>query len=110
MFVAAFVAPFLPCSRWLCQQSQVTVVLLNQLRPCLLTRPSVSKPEVAGDEDKFALAFARIENHFFVNGGFFEWETWLLDHVDRIRHIPTVIIQGAHRPLRRLSCALTAIG
>ena len=50
-----------------------------------------------GDEDKFALAFARIENHFFVNGGFFDWETWLLDHVDRIRHIPTVIIQGAHR-------------
>ena len=103
-------APFLPCSALSSCWPTVSSYCLNQLRPCLLTRPSVSKPEVAGDEDKFALAFARIENHFFVNGGFFEWETWLLDHVDRIRHIPTVIIQGAHRPLRRLSCALTAIG
>ncbi len=25
----------------------------------------------AADDDKFALAFARIECHYFVNGGFF---------------------------------------
>ena len=50
--------------------------------------------QVAGDEDKFALAFARIENHYFVNHGFFEWESWILDNIDRIRHIPAVIVQA----------------
>ena len=31
-----------------------------------------------GDEDKFALAFARIANHFFVNGGFFRQDDQLI--------------------------------
>jgi proline iminopeptidase len=48
-----------------------------------------------GDE-KFAEAFARIECHYFVNGGFFQNENQLLDDVDRIRHIPTVIVQGRY--------------
>jgi proline iminopeptidase len=48
-----------------------------------------------GDE-KFAEAFARIECHYFVNGGFFQNENQLLDEVDRIRHIPTVIVQGRY--------------
>jgi proline iminopeptidase len=48
-----------------------------------------------GDE-KFAEAFARIECHYFVNGGFFQNENQLLDNVDRIRHIPTVIVQGRY--------------
>ena len=52
--------------------------------------------EVAGDEDKFALAFARIENHYFVHGGFFEWETWILDNVDKVRHIPCAIVHGRY--------------
>jgi len=47
-------------------------------------------------EDKFALAFARIECHYFVNGGFFKPETQLLDGVPRIRHIPAVIVQGRY--------------
>lgn len=46
--------------------------------------------------DAFALAFARIECHYFVNGGFFETEEQLLERVDRIRHIPTVIVQGRY--------------
>ena len=41
-------------------------------------------------------AFARIENHYFVNGGFFESETQLLDGLDLIRHIPAVIVQGRY--------------
>ena len=41
----------------------------------------------------FALAFARIENHFFVNGGWFR-EGQLIAEVDAIRHIPAVIVQG----------------
>ncbi len=47
-------------------------------------------------EDDFAEAFARIENHYFVNGGFFTHPEQLLDGVDRIRHIPAVIVQGRY--------------
>ncbi len=46
----------------------------------------------AGDD--FSLAFSRIECHYFVHRGFFERETQLLDGVDRVRAIPTVIVQG----------------
>lgn len=38
-------------------------------------------------------AFARIENHYFVNKGFFPAETYLLDNIEKIRHINTVIVQ-----------------
>jgi proline iminopeptidase len=48
-----------------------------------------------GEED-FAVAVARIECHYFVNRGFFESEDQLLRNVDRIRTIPTVIIQGRY--------------
>lgn len=47
-------------------------------------------------EDEFALAFARIECHYFVHGGFFEHDDQLLRHVDRIRRIPAVIVQGRY--------------
>ena len=47
-------------------------------------------------EDEFALAFARIECHYFINGGFFEHDDLLLRNVDRIRKIPTVIVQGRY--------------
>ncbi|HET8897882.1 MAG TPA: prolyl aminopeptidase [Rhodanobacteraceae bacterium] len=47
-------------------------------------------------EDEFALAFARIENHYFVNGGFFEHDDQLLRHVERIRTIPALIVQGRY--------------
>lgn len=55
-------------------------------------------PEAAqrfGD-DEFADAFARIECHYFTNKGFFKTENQLLENVDKIRHIPTVIIQGRY--------------
>jgi len=44
----------------------------------------------------FALAFARIEAHYFVNRGFFESEDQLLRGVDLIRSIPAVIVQGRY--------------
>ncbi|HVW27505.1 MAG TPA: prolyl aminopeptidase [Polyangiaceae bacterium] len=47
-------------------------------------------------EDRFALAFARIECHYFVNRGFFERETQLLDDIGKIRHIPCIIVQGRY--------------
>ncbi|MGD9602438.1 MAG: prolyl aminopeptidase [Gammaproteobacteria bacterium] len=46
--------------------------------------------------DEFALAFARIEAHYFVNRGFFHSDTELLDGVPRIRHLPGVIVQGRY--------------
>jgi len=45
---------------------------------------------------EFALAFARIECHYFVNGGFFECDDQLLRDVQRIRRIPAVIVQGRY--------------
>jgi len=47
-------------------------------------------------QDEFALAFARIECHYFVNGGFMRTPEQLLEDVDRIRHIPAVIVQGRY--------------
>ncbi|MFO0567256.1 MAG: prolyl aminopeptidase [Polyangiaceae bacterium] len=47
-------------------------------------------------EDEFSLAFSRIECHYFVNKGFFQRETQLLDDAHRIRHIPTTIVHGRY--------------
>ncbi|HZH34464.1 MAG TPA: prolyl aminopeptidase, partial [Pyrinomonadaceae bacterium] len=46
----------------------------------------------AGDQE--ALALARIECHYFVNNCFFPTDNYLLENVEKIRHIPTVIVQG----------------
>jgi proline iminopeptidase len=43
----------------------------------------------------YALAFARIENHFFSNAGFLE-EGQLLRDAHRLKHIPGIIIQGRY--------------
>lgn len=45
---------------------------------------------------EFALAFALIENHYFVNKGFLDNENQLLENIDIIRNIPAVIIQGRY--------------
>ncbi len=47
-------------------------------------------------EAEFAEAFARIECHYFVNKGFFSSENQLLENIDRIRHLPGVIVQGRY--------------
>lgn len=46
--------------------------------------------------DHFALAFARIENHYFINKGFFEFDDQLLRQADRLAGIPGVIIHGRY--------------
>lgn len=46
--------------------------------------------------DDFALKFARIECHYFINKGFFDQDAWILNNVDKIRHIPAVIAQGRY--------------
>ena len=57
--------------------------------------PDPSRASSFGEDD-FAEAFARIENHYFVHGGFFRHPDQLLEDVDRIRHIPCVIVQGRY--------------
>ena len=57
----------------------------------------ISKSRVDEFQDpEFALAFAMIENHYFVNKGFFEDENQLLENLEVIRHIPAVIVQGRY--------------
>lgn len=46
--------------------------------------------------DQFALAFARIECHYFVNGGFFDRDDQLLANAYRLKGIPAVIVQGRY--------------
>ncbi|KAF8529837.1 proline iminopeptidase [Gautieria morchelliformis] len=48
-------------------------------------------------EDDWAIAFARIENHYFINEGWFR-DGQLLEkqEIDKIRHIPTIIVQGRY--------------
>jgi proline iminopeptidase len=46
--------------------------------------------------DAFSLAFARIEAHYFQHGGFLARENQLIEDVGRIRHVPTVIVQGRY--------------
>lgn len=48
------------------------------------------------EEPKLALAFARIENHYFVNGAFFETENYLLENVHKLREKPCIIVQGRY--------------
>ncbi len=59
---------------------------------CLIPDPAL----VANfGETSHALAMARIECHYFVNGGFLE-EGQLLRDVGRVRNIPAVIVQGRY--------------
>ncbi|MGD8826393.1 MAG: prolyl aminopeptidase, partial [Myxococcales bacterium] len=58
----------------------------------------VPDPELilrTGDET-FAEAFARIECHYFINGGFFERDDRLLRNLHGITHIPATIVQGRY--------------
>ncbi|URD60630.1 prolyl aminopeptidase [Sphingomonas sp. KRR8] len=54
-------------------------------------------PETLEDftEPRKAIAVARIENHYMRHGGWLE-EGQLLRGVERIRHIPCIIVQGRH--------------
>ena len=45
---------------------------------------------------EFALAFALIENHYFMNKGWFKTENQIIESIDIIRSIPAVIVQGRY--------------
>ncbi|HEX2800901.1 MAG TPA: prolyl aminopeptidase [Phenylobacterium sp.] len=46
------------------------------------------------NEVDFAIAFARIECHFFANHGFFPEEGWILNNAAKLQNIPGWIVQG----------------
>jgi proline iminopeptidase len=58
----------------------------------LLPEPETSDPFAQED---YAVAFARIENHYFVHGGWLR-ERQLLDDAFRLKGIPGVIIHGRY--------------
>ncbi|MFO6465284.1 prolyl aminopeptidase [Jannaschia sp. KMU-145] len=45
---------------------------------------------------EYARAFARLENHYFTNRGFLEHDGWIRANLDRIAHVPGVIVQGRY--------------
>ena len=47
-------------------------------------------------DPEFALAFARIECHYFMHNAFFPTDNYLIENVGKIRHIPAVIVQGRY--------------
>ena len=61
---------------------------------------SYLQPKVAyiekGDDAEFAAAFARIETHYFVNLGWLPEPNYILNNIDKIRHIPTVFTHGRY--------------
>ena len=59
-------------------------------------RPQLAYLERAGSDEAFALAFARIECHYFVNRGFFEVDGQLLRDAGRLASIPGAIVQGRY--------------
>ncbi|MBD0864602.1 MAG: prolyl aminopeptidase [Rhodobacteraceae bacterium] len=52
-----------------------------------------SSSESPGD---YLRAFARLENHYFMNRCFLEFDGRILAYMGRIRHIPCVIVQGRY--------------
>jgi proline iminopeptidase len=62
---------------------------------CLSLLPNAERVAQAAD-DRFSYAFARIENHYFINRGFFREDGQLLTEADRLKDIPGVIVQGRY--------------
>lgn len=61
----------------------------------LSLRPNL-KLVIEFGNDAFALAFARIECHYFINRGFFESDDQLLAGAGKFRALPGVIVQGRY--------------
>jgi proline iminopeptidase len=58
---------------------------------CATSKLLVDPEMIAKTEnDTWALAFAKIEAHYFFNKGFFDSDSWILDNIDAIKHIPGI--------------------
>ena len=54
------------------------------------------EPQESDEDAEKSLAIARLENHYFVHLGWFGDGRGLLENAHKIRHIPTVIVQGRY--------------
>lgn len=57
------------------------------------------------EESSFVDAFARIENHYFVNEGFFDEDGWILKKAGKLANIPGVIVHGRYDVVTPLTTA-----
>ncbi|MBK1635002.1 prolyl aminopeptidase [Rhodovulum adriaticum] len=58
---------------------------------------SIEHQGLAGEAPAdYARAFARLENHFFMNRGFLQRDGQILDDISLIAHIPATIVQGRY--------------
>ena len=62
--------------------------------PARLSTQRRARPS-SSDHGGFALALSRIEAHYFANGTFLP-EGWPWGALDRIRHLPSTIVQGRY--------------
>jgi proline iminopeptidase len=56
-------------------------------------------------DPQYALAFARIESHYFQNGGFFNRDDQLIADAHRLRRIPGIIVHGRYDQCTPISIA-----
>lgn len=61
---------------------------------CLFLKPRPEMVDVFSD-DAVALGIGRLEAHYFLHRGFFD-DDQLIRDIDRIRHLPAVIVQGRY--------------
>ena len=45
---------------------------------------------------EYSRTFARLENHYFINKGFLDSDTHILDNMNKIANIPGYIVQGRY--------------
>ena len=58
---------------------------------------SISHEGPGGDSPAdYARAFARLENHYFINGGWLERDGQILEDMPLISHIPGTVVQGRY--------------
>ncbi|MEL6516639.1 MAG: prolyl aminopeptidase [Pseudomonadota bacterium] len=61
------------------------------------TLASISNDGPGGESPaEYARAFARLENHYFINGGFLESDGQILANADRLAGVPGTIVQGRY--------------
>ncbi len=61
------------------------------------TLASIDNDGAGGESPaEYARAFARLENHYFINGGFLEYDGWILENIHRLADVPGFIVQGRY--------------
>ncbi|MBT8412693.1 MAG: prolyl aminopeptidase [Boseongicola sp.] len=61
------------------------------------TLASIANDGPGGDSPaEYARAFARLENHYFLNAGFLEHDGWIENNLDALANVPGTIVQGRY--------------